>query len=339
MLKPIPTTFFPSIIPWISQNSIATAGSAIDASGEKFAWIFRVPKTGTIDRIRFTTSNVSSSQDLSVSLQTVSATDGFPTGSAYGGSSTETVAGPASSTIYTVTFATPASATKGDMVAVVIEFVSTVGNVQILGGTTGFTSSNAVYGALYTTSWAKTSNALLTVLYDDDTTEFVGCPPAIASGPSRSFNNGSTPDENGLRMKMPFGGRAVGIHGWVQQTAARDTSYILYSDAGTALATIAPDFDMSGSRLGWFTYLFDSPVTLTKDTWYRLMYRPDTANSITIPFFTFTDNYELGQWFGQDIYHCERTNAGAFTDATNKFTPISLMIDAIDIPGVYSVSE
>lgn len=347
MLKTIPRMFFPPPPPWQFVNNPtigSSTASGIDAAGEQWAMIFQVPKTGTIDRVRFATGTVSSSQDLSVSLETVSATDGFPTGTDYGGSVAETVASPAASTIYTVTFATPASATKGDIIAIVIGWAGTAGSVLFSrwGGTSGILN-NQCYGALYTGSWAKytTGPPMFSVLYDDDTSEYIGAPPATIVTPNRAFNTGSTPDEVGLRFQMPFGARAIGVFGWISPTAGRDTSLILYNDAGTALATAAIDFDSTGNLTGVanIAYLFSSTVTLTKDAWYRLTYRPDTVSNVTVPYLEFTDSYELGQIAGSSVYHCERTDAGSFTDATNKFTPISLILDAIDIPGVYMVNE
>lgn len=347
MLRTIPITQWPPVPSWQYVNAptiSSSTGTGIDAAGEQWATIFQVPKTGTIDRIRFATGTVSSSQDLSVSLETVSATDGFPTGTDYGGSAPETVASPAATTIYTVTFATPASATKGDIIAVVIQWAGTSGSVLFSrwGGTSALIN-NQCYGALYTGSWAKytTSPPMFSVLYDDDTSEYIGAAPATITTPNRAFNTGSTPDEVGLRFKMPFGARATGVIGWVSPTAGRNTSLVLYSDAGTALATASPDFDQTANLNGAanLPYLFSSTVTLAKDTWYRLTYRPDTANNVTIPYLAFTDSYELGQIAGSDVYHCERTNAGSFTDSTNAYTPISLLINAIDIPGIYTVNE
>lgn len=347
-LVDIPLMAFPPVPPWQYVNSPTIGSSAstgIDASGERWATIFQVPKSGSIDRIRFATGTVSSSQDLSVTIQTVSATNGFPTGTAYGSSSTETVASPAANTIYTVTFATPATATKGDIVAVVIEWAGTAGSVLFSrwGGTSAL-MNNQCYGALYASSaWSKYTSAppMFSVIYSDNTSAYMGAAPASTTTPNRAFNSSSTPDEVGLRFKMPFGARAAGVMGWISPTAGRDTSMILYSDAGTALATATIDFD-STANLGGIAnlvYRFSSTVTLTKGSWYRLTYRPDTTSPVTVGYLEFTDSYELGQIAGDDVYHCERTDAGSFTDDTGAYTPIALMVDAIDIPGIYTVNE
>lgn len=345
-LLSVPRFHYPPLLPFISSNAITVASgatTAIDAAGEKIAYVFRVPKTGTIDRIRFATKTVSSSQSLTISLQTVNTTTGDPSGSAYGGSSSETVASPATDTIYTVTFSTPASATVGDMVAIVIEFTSTTGNVQIARTSAGATPCATAYMTLYTGSWARVATlaGCFSVIYDDNTAEPMGVLPAMTTSTSFTITSSSTPDEMGLRFQMPFGARAVGALGWIQLLAdARDVAIKLYNDAGTELASVTPDSGM----VGWNGYVFQvvrfaSSVTLQRGSWYRLVYVGTQTTGGVIHDMRFTDSIELGMLAGTSAYQCYRTDGGAFTDSTSRFTPIHLLMDAIDIPGIYTVNE
>ena len=70
---------------------------------EKLAFIFVVPKTGTIDRVSFSLGTVTTDDSLDIGLETVDATTGAPTGSAYGSSAVATQASVASNTAYEMT--------------------------------------------------------------------------------------------------------------------------------------------------------------------------------------------------------------------------------------------
>ena len=69
----------------------AVGGMTLDASGEKAASIFRVPKTGNIRTLRFRLGTVTTGQTLKAGLYTVD-TSGDPTTTAYGGMAVGTVA-------------------------------------------------------------------------------------------------------------------------------------------------------------------------------------------------------------------------------------------------------
>lgn len=330
----------------VSLNNTLSGGTdvAIDSSGEQSAWIFRVPKTGNISKFRFATHTVGTSETLRVRLQTVDASTGLPTGTAYGGSSTETVAAPATSTIYTVTFGTPASATAGDMVAAVIDFNSTVGNVQFkYSGGAGATLMPIPYHAQRIASWAKVGRApICSVGYDDGTFPYIGCLPASVTSGALSVTTGTTPDEIGNRFKLAFGARVIGVAAsrW-PSTTGRDVKYVLYNDAGTELASATSDVDMAAGSLDTRIpiYRFSSPYTLQANTWYRICYQPQTASSVNYWRWVLTDAAELEMFGGSNCYYCDRSDAGAFSDDQTKITEIGMWFDRVDIPGIYSVSE
>ncbi len=103
----------------------------MDASGEKAAFIFKIPKSGTITEIGFRTGAVTTADTLKAGLYTVD-TSNNPTATAYGGMVAGTQASPAANTWYAVALGTNCTATAGDVVAVVIEFNSYVaGNLNI----------------------------------------------------------------------------------------------------------------------------------------------------------------------------------------------------------------
>jgi len=70
-------------VPYVSGPD--TAGNRIiDAAGEKVAFIFEAPKTGTIDRLLFRTLGVTSGATVDVRLETIDASNGHPSGTLWG---------------------------------------------------------------------------------------------------------------------------------------------------------------------------------------------------------------------------------------------------------------
>ena len=104
---------------------------SLAAAGQKIAFVFRAPKTGTIDQVGFLVRAVTVSQTLKVSLETVNPATGHPTGTLIAAGASGTVASPAANTFYEISLGTPPSVTINDYIAVVIEFDSTGGNLQI----------------------------------------------------------------------------------------------------------------------------------------------------------------------------------------------------------------
>ena len=306
----------------------------IDASGEKAAFVVQIPKTGTISKVGFRTATVTTSQTLKVGIYTVDGS-GDPTTTAYGSSTTGTQTSPASNTAYLVTLGTGATATQGDIVAVVIEFDSTVGNLNIAHTTAA--TNNFPYSDLYTGTWAKTAaTPILSFEYDDGSyAPILGCGPPCSIA-NTTFNSGSTPDEYALYFKTlgPCKVNGVTIYGGAGAAAA-DFSIILYnSDGTTALGTIAVDGDVragTSSTIPSF-FQFSSAISLSADTFYYLSLRPDTANNARLLRITSVASAAAMDVLsgGQNFYEATRTNAGAWTTTTTNRPAIMPILSAID---------
>ena len=314
--------------PFISATPTYAAG-LIDAAGEKQANIFRVPKTGTITKLGFRVGNVTTAQTLRVGIETVDATTGVPTGTQYGGSTAGTQASPATNTYYVVSLAVAASATKGDIVAVVVQFDSTVGSLNINAGVFGAPNLNFPYQAGYTTAWTL-GNAYCpidTLEYSDGSYEVIdGTIPASAIT-TTTFNSGSTPDEIGIKFKMPFPCRVTGF--WLHIDLDGDVTIKLYDSNNTLLQSDSLDKDIrGGTTAGVLIRTFNTAQTLTKDSWYRLTVVPDTVTSVsvydvTVPSAAAMDVLPLGQ----NCIYTSRTNAGTWTDSATQRVFMGLIID------------
>lgn len=313
----------------LTQNTGASSSLIIDAAGEKVAFCFRAPKTGSIDRLSFRVGSVTSSQTLRIGLETLDSS-GDPTGTQYGGSAVGTQASPAASTLYEVTLATPASATIGDPIAAVIQFDSTVGNLVIQCGANASWLLNNAYPGHYTGTWAKPGRCpLLSVRYDDGTYHDIGGLPACAFG-STANNSSSTPDEYGNVWNLNYPVEIRGLWAFVDSDNAGDL--VLYNSAGTALETLSvaatPRQTTSLNAI-----LFPcSPRELPAGT-YRIVLKPTTTSSCSLNYLDVLSLAHLdGMQGGQTMYSTTRTDGGAWTDLNTRRYQIGPSISGIIVP-------
>jgi hypothetical protein len=198
---------------WSRGGNTAFAGLLLDADGEKAAYIVQAPKSGNLDRIAFRSSTVTSGANLDCRIETVSTSDGNPTGTLWATNTNCTVNCNASNTWFEGTLTASAAVTKGDLFAVV--FVAPSGanlNISVCSSMLDVISGwGFPYNAHYTTSWAKgTSDVVqVAVRYDDGTYPNICAFPASAMA-NTQWNSSSNPDERGLYFSLPFPARLTG---------------------------------------------------------------------------------------------------------------------------------
>lgn len=313
------------------HDTIAYDTMTIDASGELAAFVFRVPKSGNIDRISFTTHAVTTSETLSVGIYNLDGSGNPDTASAYGSMVAGTKTSPAAHAMYEVTLGTAATATVGNYVAVVIGFSSTVGNLVIRRGTTGTFKAGAYSASYASSTWTKSSRQpMLSVRYDDGTYWNVGNCPALLYE-QVDFNSNSTPDERALYVTMPFDVTAVGIYAYMDADNAMDA--VLYdTDGTTALQTVAvTPVARESATEGWTIFPFTGTVLSSGGT-YRAAIKPTSTSTITYFGQTALSAAHLATMaWGANACLSTRANAGAWTEATTKMPMIGLMVTAVDI--------
>ncbi len=313
----------------------------MDASGEKVAFIFRAPKTGTIDKIGFLVRAVTSSQSLDVRLETVNATTGDPTGTLIAAGASGVVASPAANTFYEVTLTTPPSVTVNDYIAVVIQFTSTVGNLQIAAWDTQ--TSTGDYAQLpycdhYTTSWAKQKFIpICSVRYNDTTYPVNGMLP-LKNQSEIGLNTGSTPDEVGMKFQLPIRTKIKGL--WLFTYLRYPLTLKLYDENDSLVDSVTLDPDItSDSAAGWQLWFFNSSIILSKNKTYRITVLPTTASDIFVQYIETNLNSMLTQLTADENFiWTQRTNAGAWTDTNTRRPYWGLILDSLEyITGVTNI--
>lgn len=307
-----------------------------DAAGEKVAFVFRIPKSGTISEVGFRTGTVSNAKTVRVSLETVSLTTGAPTGTNYGGSTPGTIT-PVTVAYHYVDLGTPALAVQGDYVAVVFQFDSTAGSVYIAASSYRFTAPMDQFGyALqFITSWTKLASKrpIIHFKYDDNSIEpILGASNLLTASTTSSFNLNSAPDEYGTLFQLPFPARLCGVYAFLVLSA--NIKVILYDSNDNILSQTLLDKDVMGETAVWPRFhmiqLQDS-ILLDKNSWYRITFQAQEATNVGISIFqtysaSLMDVYPLGQ----KAILTQRTNVGAWTDTDTKRIDMHLIFDGFD---------
>lgn len=320
------------------RSTGAQQGILLDAASEKAAHVFKIGQggTGTIDKVGFLTRGVTTGATVDVRLETVSLTDGFPTGTLLGTNSNgaQVIGDGDDDTWFTTALTTGVAVNQGDDVAVVIvNPSSSPGNMNI--NATLFDDSRTTpYCAHFTSSWAMrntNSNACAALEYDDGSyVNHPGVFPISAVPDAFTFNSGSNPDERGIIFQLPFPFRVTGVR--LHATIGADCDIVLYdSDGSSVLQTLTIDPDLGNGTGGIKSYPFDSSQDLLADTDYRMVFKPGASN-ISIQEFTvdtaaIMDSYPGGQKF----HHTQRVDGGSWTETTTKRSySLGIMFDGFD---------
>jgi len=340
---------------WLPLPTVHTVGAPsyipgsllIDASAEKAAFIFRAPKTGTLDKAEIRTGAVTlgGSSVLRLSFQDVDLTTGFSDGTqdqyrdiAAASVSANSWLAPGLMTSDGTDGGTKRSVTVGDQLSVVLEYSTFTASDSviwaILGAAgVGQTISAFPTAALYTASWAFYSGGfpVMALKYSDGTYAGVGDFVCVASAVnSVTYNSGSTPDERALYFQLPAPVKVGGA--WVRCDLDGDADVVLYdSDGSSVLSSASCDKDVRSQTSGGNLFVRFAEATLAASTTYRLSIKPTSATSLTLYDFDVSAAAILGAVAGGSNWHfSSRTDAGAWSQVTTKRIWAGLLVTAID---------
>lgn len=333
--------WFPDPIPGLATSVQHGTAATIDASTELCAGVGIAPKAGAIRTVEFRTSTVAvnAASRLNARVETVSTTNGDPTGTAYGGMATGTAgAAPTSNSWNSITLATDATVVNvGDIIAAVVGYGTfTAADSVIISGV----NSAAAYSvdfpyvdAFVGGAWAKnTAMAPCMALgYSDGTyAPLQGFYPILTFTTQSFASNTAVTDEYALSFQMAVPCRLRGIAAAIDGDG--DYEVILYTGT-TATETITIDKDQragTASRLRYF--MFPVGPTLAANTTYRLGIRPTTTTAITLQLWTMSTAAILDQMAGGQIFRLgTRLDQGAWdADTTTKRPAIWLQFDQFD---------
>lgn len=314
----------------------STAGTLMDAAGEKAGAVLMAPKTGSIRKIHVRIGTAATPTDSDFRLETVDTSTGNPTGTLFGANTNVTVASAsitASTWVASGALTEDASVTKGDVLAIVVvptgspNFTLSYLNqvVQVTNGhvyTVGFAAA----------AWTKTGTVPVCALeYSDGSFAYTPFIAPAASFTTHTFNSGSTPDEHALKITLNAPVRVTGLWAAVDNDNAYDL--VLYdSDGSTVLGTLTMGVNIDQGkgfpllRAGLFT----SSIQLSAGVAYYVSVKPGASNvsaySLVVNSAAILDQMSMGQ----NAHYASRVDAGAWSATTTQRLLAGLIIDGID---------
>jgi len=316
-------------------TSLQQNAGQINAAGEKIAWILRATKAGTIQRVGFMVSTVTTSGDFDVRLEGVN-TSGEPDGTLLDVS--------AEVSPYTISSngwkwadfggGNGATVAVGDLIAVVVQDnASSAPDVTFVVRVNADATTGFPYQTQFLTgSWVHISDGapVFALEFDDGTVM-----PGIRSWPVNSnaaiaFNSADSPDERGLIFQLPVRCRVTGA--WIQAGPRNDCDVKLYdSDGTTVLETVSIDPDVRNANgantLGLHWLEFSASHVLEADTNYRLTLLPG-ASDIDAAEWGVDSAHLLNSFPGGAVcHHTSRTDGGSWTEDTARRPMMGVVID------------
>jgi hypothetical protein len=305
-------------------------GATMDASGEKWAIIFRVPRSGTLDLMEFQIGTVGNNPDngLKVSFQDLDA-NGVPDGTPdqyrllAGPFTSNTWITPGLMTADGTNGGTKRAVTAGQMLAFVCEFESfTAGDSY----NPKFLDIDATFGGILgdntrarfqSAAWTKLpGNGCCALKYATD-----GYVPIaddifpILTLTTAQFGMDSANDEFALRFQLPASVQCDGAWLWGEIDA--DADVVIYDSNGTTVlgsasidASARPGTGPSKHHARW------PAVTLQANTTYRVSLKATTIIEQTL-LYNWTANSAglmAAAHGGVEWYRSKRADGGSWTD-------------------------
>lgn len=328
------TTVYPFTWPRLaSARGDLSSSSALDAAADRQVQIGFIPKTGNLTHVGFMPRLVGTSESIDVEIQGVGLTNGDHDGTPL---KTGTHAGAFSAgTYYEIALASSLAVTAGQFVAVVFKFTSfSAGNVTIAGMLSEPTS--IPYGIANTAgsnTKSTTTIPMCALKYDDGSYGTLGLLPALSSTTvSTAFNSGSATNRRGNILQMQRSRRAIGAEIMMSMSAGATADVVLYNNAGTSLASFSLDGDAIGNTsVNRYRGFFDTTVTISASTNYRLCLVPTNTTNSTLVEYTFNSTAILNALHeGTNVYKTLYTSAAWDDAATTARCAISLICDQED---------
>lgn len=332
--------------------SFVTLNSTSTTAVTGFGWVFRVKENVTITSISFLVVTLTGAPGtLTGGLKAVSTTTGgglvtadtttwLGTNTAFGTTTTF-----ASGAWTTITLGTPYTAQRGDVIGIWLQ--PTAGtwngtnNITVLRAYQNVSHlTRAPYGVAANGSTTVTKQALTacSFMYHSSTKSY-GWPFTLGNDIGAAINSGSTPNQIGLRFRLPTGScSSYSVAGVIVSglLGTGDWDLILYdTDGTTVLQNITVDKDQIYNAASFPHVIYFNETTLSSllpNSYYRIVLSPTTATNMgTMHYWTLKSAADRTALVDQaaDINWCERQSPGAWTDTTTQLPVMQLIITDI----------
>lgn len=272
----------------------------LDSANDAVSGIFIADADRTIDNVYATFSGLTGSVNVDCTIETVTASTGYPSGTALTGGATQTETG--ADGLITFEFGS-CDVSAGDVFAVRINAPSADGSNNIAcvyGSRPIIDRANTFVGRLTTdggTTWTPESSGrsitAITVEYTDGTVAY-GAIPRTENGTQNTYDSGQTYPTYSVSFRAPYDTYLRGFYGWMafQNTSSDFRMFIHEGRLGTDLTTadytgagLSIDFDAS-KMIQIFgavnTTLLPFSYPLRANVWYTLSLEATTTNDVYI---------------------------------------------------------
>lgn len=343
--------FIPTDIPMFSSSTGPTS-KTLQAIGDYAALICQAEEDATITRVTgYVNARNGTPGTTRVGIQSVNTTTGLPTGTWLGSVdlTTDATNFPAT-TVKEWTLSTNATVTRGQYYAIVISALSgtwntATDNLQLyVTQGTGVGPSLAVfpytYDVINSVAGAKTTLAILPCLgAGSSTTQY-----RIAHKPASigSWNSGSTPNQRGIKFKLPASTvssfKIVGVRMAVGPTNSASTWDLnLYDSSSNVIQsrsfTNQEAFNVSTLLIRDYYFSTTTLATLSPNTDYRIAVQATNASLGCMTYIEMSSATDCSSAFipGGTYHGTTRAGTGAWTDTTTTWFPMQLIIDDLTV--------
>jgi len=339
---------FPKIASYQQSGIPLTDTKVLDASGEYYAWCGPVHKAGTITQVGFTIRDLVADGDADIRVETLNSS-GQPSGTLWDTNTEVTVSLTSAddASVKWVTLTSGASVSTNDWIAVKVRAnASSTPNLRLRAF--DIWQAGTPYGVLDvgTPSSDLVSPPIYPKYSDGD---LVRTPQPLLNAPNQNqfFSNAKIV---GNKFRLPFDATVKGF--WLNADINADATFRLYdSDGSTVLASQNVYYGVV--RAAGDVYprwmIFDSDVSLSANTWYRIGLVSGSATTSYISKTNIPSGYTgltNCWWIDPDdpyaaCYHTEAssgtpTGEGDWTDTTSQVCYIGVIITEISEYAPYS---
>lgn len=321
-------------------SEIIPSYTILDSDGEKTGAVFQIPETGSLTKVLIPIRSVTTQDaDMSFRIETVSGTDGTPSGSLIDANAYGSFNSGATQGFVECTLNAAVSVTKGDVVAFVVALTGAC-NVTI-GDRIAYHYTTFPYVLAYTTgSWAKMYYQPTYALYIDGAW-YSSSPGSVIGlqGTTENFAQAAGVNkERGILINLPFKARLVGVKACIAAGATEDYKFMLYSTPTGSPSAVLTGGDVDAAMryntttAYSITYLFPSSYELAINTDYVLCVQVTTTGSIDLSIMSFSDTYASLSFGGSNYYMYGRDALGttSFTATATKLPQMCALIDQLD---------
>lgn len=329
-----------ALIPLGRIDNVAIDTATLDANGEKVGFMIQARSTEAIVAAAFRVTNYTTNSTLDCRLETIGS-DGLPTGTLVTANANVSVNVTATGLYEAVFTASYTPAAIGELLWFVIS-QGTPGNITVAKDTASLYASitqNLPKTAFYSGgSWGDDNGLGYAAIKTSSGYGTYATLYTITAGATSTGNISTTtsPDEVGNKINFPFSCRVVGIDFY--PNALSNTTFWavkLYNSSGTELATASVtdvDYPYGITSSMVFSMLFSSPVTLAANTDYYITFLPGNATNSTLYYKGFGGITGLKSCyqFGDNTTYVSRTDAGAWTENSDRILMMFPVIDGLD---------